>query len=74
MLLLYCSALKISFLNCRCIHQDYFGYNVFYVMNVTDVDDKIIIRARREYLLAQYIDSATDVNQVSFSFGTEMTW
>ena len=29
----------------RRIVSDYFGYNVFFVMNITDIDDKIIIRA-----------------------------
>lgn len=38
----------------RRILEDYFGYNVVYVMNVTDIDDKIILRARRNYLLDQY--------------------
>merc|ERR1712241_1219780 len=31
----------------RRVIQDYFGYNVFYVMNITDIDDKIIKRARQ---------------------------
>lgn len=34
--------------------EDYFGYRVTFVMNVTDVDDKIILRARRGYLLKKY--------------------
>ncbi|KAG1654827.1 hypothetical protein FOA52_009108 [Chlamydomonas sp. UWO 241] len=38
----------------RRVLEDYFGYNCMFVMNVTDVDDKIILRARRNYLLAQY--------------------
>lgn len=29
----------------RRILQDYFGYHVFQVMNITDIDDKIIKRA-----------------------------
>ena len=44
--------------------QDYFDYNVTYVMNITDVDDKIINRARRNYLLDQYRNSATDLDEV----------
>jgi cysteinyl-tRNA synthetase len=35
----------------RRVMEDYFGYNILYVMNVTDVDDKIILRARRGYLV-----------------------
>eukprot|EP00873_Tetraselmis_striata_P043036 jgi/Tetstr1/463300/TSEL_008224.t1 len=38
----------------RRVLEDYFGYNILYVMNVTDVDDKIILRARRNHLLANY--------------------
>ena len=32
----------ISFDILRRVLQDYFGYNVLYCMNVTDIDDKII--------------------------------
>ena len=39
----------------RRVLEDYFGYNVTYIMNVTDVDDKIILRARRNYLVDQYL-------------------
>jgi cysteinyl-tRNA synthetase len=39
----------------RRVLEDYFGYTILYVMNVTDVDDKIILRARRNYLLAMYL-------------------
>jgi cysteinyl-tRNA synthetase len=35
----------------RRVLEDYFGYNVTYIMNVTDVDDKIILRARRNHVL-----------------------
>lgn len=34
----------------RRILQDYFGYNVKFIQNVTDIDDKIIIAARQNYL------------------------
>ena len=33
------------------------GYSVTYVRNITDVDDKIILRARRNHLLKQYLES-----------------
>ena len=49
----------------RRILQDYFGYNVHTVMNVTDVDDKIILRARRKYLLQQYRLERPPLEQVS---------
>ena len=35
----------------RRIMRDYLGYDVNFVMNVTDIDDKIIMRARQEFLL-----------------------
>lgn len=38
----------------RRIMEDYFGYEVIYQINVTDIDDKIILRARRNKLLADY--------------------
>jgi len=38
----------------RRILSDYFHYDVFYVMNITDVDDKIIVRARRNFLMKGY--------------------
>lgn len=48
----------------RRVLEDYFGYNVQYVMNVTDVDDKIILRARRNHLLQQYRLETMDAAQV----------
>lgn len=38
----------------RRVMEDYFNFSIMYVMNVTDVEDKIILRARRNYLLKQY--------------------
>ncbi|ODV85002.1 hypothetical protein CANARDRAFT_28729 [[Candida] arabinofermentans NRRL YB-2248] len=38
----------------RRILQDYFGYNVKFIQNVTDIDDKIILKARQEYLFDQF--------------------
>lgn len=43
---------------CRRILQDYFGYNVKFVQNVTDIDDKIIIAARQEYLFEKHLTLA----------------
>jgi cysteinyl-tRNA synthetase len=34
--------------------EDYFGYDLFITMNITDIDDKIILRARRNYLFEEY--------------------
>ncbi|XP_078457612.1 cysteine--tRNA ligase, cytoplasmic [Lampetra planeri] len=44
----------ISFDILRRIISDYFKYDVFYCMNITDIDDKIIKRARQNYLLEKY--------------------
>lgn len=38
----------------RRILKDYFHFEVNFVMNITDVDDKIILRARQKYLLEQF--------------------
>ncbi|KAJ7467162.1 tRNA synthetases class I (C) catalytic domain-containing protein [Mycena latifolia] len=38
----------------RRIMTDYFGYDVHFVMNVTDIDDKIIKRARQNHLLDKF--------------------
>ena len=48
----------------RRIMEDYFQYEVFLQVNVTDIDDKIIMRARRNKLVADYTASATDFNTV----------
>lgn len=44
----------------RRVLEDYFGYNVQFVMNVTDVDDKIILRARRNYVLQKFHEENAD--------------
>lgn len=38
----------------RRILQDYFGFKVHFVMNITDVDDKIILRGRQRHLYDEY--------------------
>nr|GAT44279.1 predicted protein [Mycena chlorophos] len=38
----------------RRIMSDYFGYDVHFVMNITDIDDKIIKRARQNHLLDKF--------------------
>jgi len=35
--------------------HDYFRFQVNFVMNITDVDDKIILAARQQHLLAQWL-------------------
>ncbi|KAM5138233.1 cysteine--tRNA ligase, cytoplasmic [Mantella aurantiaca] len=44
----------ISFDILRRVLKDYFKYDVFYCMNITDIDDKIIKRARQNYLFQEY--------------------
>ncbi|XP_072390660.1 cysteine--tRNA ligase, cytoplasmic [Diabrotica undecimpunctata] len=46
----------ITFDILRRVLSDYFGYDIFYVMNITDIDDKIIKRARQNYLFKKYVD------------------
>lgn len=36
----------------RRVLEEYFGYDICYVMNITDIDDKIIMRAHRRRLAA----------------------
>jgi cysteinyl-tRNA synthetase len=38
----------------RRVLAGYFGYNLRFVQNITDVDDKIILRGRQQYLLADF--------------------
>ncbi|KAG2031456.1 tRNA synthetases class I (C) catalytic domain-containing protein [Suillus americanus] len=59
----------------RRIMSDYFGYDVHFVMNVTDIDDKIIVRARQNHLFSQFRNSATTLSadllsQVSEAWGS----
>lgn len=42
----------------RRVFRDYFGYDVEFIMNITDVDDKIIKRARQSHLLKMYFNDS----------------
>ncbi|KAF2115248.1 cysteinyl-tRNA synthetase [Lophiotrema nucula] len=44
----------------RRILKDYFGFNVKFVMNSTNIDDKIIIRARQQFFLARFKEQQGD--------------
>ena len=46
----------ISFDIVRRVMSDYFNYDIFHCMNITDIDDKIIVRARQTHLLEQYAE------------------
>ncbi|PAA88807.1 hypothetical protein BOX15_Mlig001018g1, partial [Macrostomum lignano] len=54
----------ISFDIMRRIFVDYFKFDVHYVMNITDIDDKIIKRARQGYLFDQYSSRASSLDEV----------
>ncbi|XP_055900435.1 cysteine--tRNA ligase, cytoplasmic-like isoform X1 [Biomphalaria glabrata] len=54
----------ISFDILRRVLMDYFHYDIFYCMNITDIDDKIIVRARQNYLMDQYIQSNPSPDQI----------
>ncbi|KAK0397678.1 hypothetical protein QR680_002215 [Steinernema hermaphroditum] len=45
----------LSFDILRRVLSGYFNYDVLFVMNITDIDDKIIKRARQGHLLANYL-------------------
>ncbi|KIL65876.1 hypothetical protein M378DRAFT_76124 [Amanita muscaria Koide BX008] len=45
----------------RRIMTDYFGYDVHFVMNITDIDDKIIERARQNHLFERYRSDLTNL-------------
>ncbi|KAL8635289.1 MAG: hypothetical protein Q9228_007205 [Teloschistes exilis] len=42
----------------RRIMKDYFQFDVNFVMNITDVDDKIIVRGRQQHLLEEFYDTS----------------
>ncbi|KAI3377087.1 hypothetical protein L3Q82_000056 [Scortum barcoo] len=54
----------ISFDILRRILRDYFKYDVLYCMNITDIDDKIIKRARQNHLLDQYKEKQPRAAQI----------
>lgn len=60
----------------RRLMQDYFGYNVEFVQNVTDIDDKIIIKARQNHLFENFskpILESDNISQDVISFVTQAT-
>nr|XP_020024388.1 cysteine--tRNA ligase, cytoplasmic isoform X1 [Castor canadensis] len=54
----------ISFDILRRVLKDYFHYDVFYCMNITDIDDKIIRRARQNYLFERYREQKPSAAQL----------
>ncbi|KAG8860564.1 hypothetical protein FRB96_003818 [Tulasnella sp. 330] len=55
----------------RRILVDYFGYDVHLVMNVTDIDDKIIIRARHNYLIDQLNAESSSLSEALITQSSE---
>lgn len=54
----------ISFDILRRVLTDYFNYNVLYVMNITDIDDKIIKRARQNHLYEEYVKASPTLEKI----------
>lgn len=54
----------ITFDILRRVLKDYFHYDVEYVMNITDIDDKIIKRARQLHLFEEYVKTTTDKSTI----------
>mmetsp|Transcript_90954 Transcript_90954/g.253102 ORF Transcript_90954/g.253102 Transcript_90954/m.253102 type:complete len:896 (-) Transcript_90954:96-2783(-) len=48
----------LSFDILRRVMANYFGYEVTYQINITDIDDKIILRSRQKKLLADFCKQA----------------
>ena len=44
----------------RRIIQDFFGYDISFVQNITDIDDKIILRARQNHLFEIFLKNPSD--------------
>ena len=64
----------ITFDIIRRIIQSYFNYSLQYTMNITDVDDKIIVKARRNYLYQQYIQKHNnDIKHIISECATAFT-
>merc|ERR1719309_533640 len=54
----------LSFDILRRVMQNYFGFDVFFVMNITDIDDKIIKRARQNHLYSQYVTASHSLEKI----------
>jgi len=55
----------VSFDILHRVISGYFGYNVLHCMNITDIDDKIIRRARENHLLQKYMtDSSLTTDRI----------
>lgn len=57
----------------RRVLEDYFRYDVLFVQNVTDIDDKIILRARQEYLFKELKKQVTELSPALIA-DAEQAW
>ncbi|VDN57754.1 unnamed protein product [Dracunculus medinensis] len=56
----------LSFDILRRVMKDYFGYDIQFVMNITDIDDKIIKRARQNHLFENFISQENNMDVSKF--------
>jgi len=56
----------------RRIVTDYFGYNCTFVQGLTDIDDKIILRARQSYLFEKFKKDPPDNYQTIIDNSVEL--
>lgn len=47
----------------RRVLEDYFNYDMLYVMNITDIDDKIILRARQNFLVEEFKKKSENLSE-----------
>ncbi|KAJ9302675.1 hypothetical protein DTO271G3_49 [Paecilomyces variotii] len=47
----------------RRLMRDYFKFDVKFVMNITDVDDKIILRGRQQHLFSEFVTAHPTVDE-----------
>ena len=64
----------LSFDILRRVMSNYFGYDIFYVMNITDVDDKIIKRARQNHLYQGYLAANHSLDKILADCNLVMTY
>ncbi|SMN19749.1 similar to Saccharomyces cerevisiae YNL247W Cysteinyl-tRNA synthetase [Maudiozyma saulgeensis] len=57
----------------RRIMSEYFGYDIKFVQNVTDIDDKIIIRARQNFLFDNFTKDVANIDESIVSKVTDAT-
>ena len=64
----------ISFDIIRRVLASFFNYDVRYVMNITDIDDKIIKRARQNYLYDAYVKASHTIDEATADVKAALKW